>query len=142
MKFTHNGISYKLDFERRQKIVTLVRDKRSTTRQSKYPFTTATLYELKDGKEKAKLAQETVGCAPTDTFSKAAGRLWALKALSTKLRKTGAPKSLIAAVWDTYLNRGNTPPKSAVIDGEVIKSEIVQPVKQLGPALSDASPAS
>lgn len=134
MKFKYRGTEYELTFQRKYKNVDVFRkanaeDKAElkphldaikaivktavqvtfrvkTTERSQYPFTYVKLYELHEGKEPVVLASTHVGCVPTDQFSNASGRLYALKELSYKLRKNGASDGLIAAVWETYNNRG------------------------------------
>lgn len=151
MKFTHGGINYFLEFERKHKSVTTFekvivvkestdaagkvtrkekRENRQKTVPSKYPFTTARLLEARGEKVPNRLAQGVVGCLPSDAFSHEKGRLAALKELSYVLRKqNNAPEGLLHALWDSYLSRKREQPIEQPV---VVVSK--PPVKELGPA--------
>lgn len=124
MRFTFNAINYLLEFERQYRNVTVYKDtlepqadgsetrvKKATSTRSQYPFTYAKLLEIRPDKAPIKIAEGVVGCMPGDVFSYASGRQYALRALSSKLRRTAAPKALIAAVWTAYLTRNTRPTK-------------------------------
>ena len=106
MRFNVDGRRFRLEFERHYRQVTILRAGNEHTIRSKYPYTTATLYELKDINTATPIAHATVGCAPTDLYSNANGRLFALRALTEVLRKKDTPYELRAAIWETYINRG------------------------------------
>lgn len=117
--FVYDGKSFKLSFERVYKDVTLIRkakvkgpDGKLVWQQteekvkSQYPYTTVKLIALPTGNVAPVIFEKaTVGCLPSDTYSHENGRRWALRELSNKLRKLGAPSTMTAAMWEAYLNR-------------------------------------
>lgn len=130
MRFDFDGRRYFLQFERSKKSVAVFKDRKEVRVESKYPFTTVTLFELRNGafgaQGRSTVASATVGCHTNDVYSNAKGRLFALKELSTNLGRLKFPKDFIKAMWDGYNKRGETPKKdSNVIDGQVVAAETV-----------------
>jgi hypothetical protein len=122
MKFQFDGRTFRLEFERKYKNVSVMRGGAVKTTRSKYPYTTATLYEVKDGEEPKVFARGTVGCLPTDKFSNASGRLFALRELSRAVGKVDGTKELRTALWLTYKNRAVRP---EIIDPKPVEQPVV-----------------
>ena len=122
MKFDYEGKTYVLEFERDHKQLTLLRGGRKETVKSKHPYTTATLYVQTSPTTRAVVTHATVGCCPTDSYSNAAGRLFALRSLTGNLKKLNKDRDFRAALWKTYVDRDKRPAK--VVEGEVVKETI------------------
>ena len=125
MRFEFGGRTYLLEFQREHKDVHSIHNGEMTTVKSKYPYTTATLFLVeeapKDGKfrKTSEVLKATVGCLHTDKYSNSAGRLFALRALTSKLRRTKWDKEFRAALWQAYVNRGKKPVAQEA-QGEII----------------------
>lgn len=103
MRFTHNGVEYKLEFSRhRGPVKAYVAGERQEF-QSTYPFTTAQLVTEKSKMDKVVHAIATVGCNPVDAYSNEQGRIAALRKLTAKM-----DKGLRKAIWQSYTNRART----------------------------------
>jgi hypothetical protein len=126
MRFTFEGREYVLEFSRAYKQVKVVKQKKELTVRSEYPYTTATLYQVNEAAphQRSFVTFATVGCAPFEQFSHAAGRLLALQDLSIKLRKLlKYSKEFNTALWQAYTNRGRLPVVIAepVKEGELLE---------------------
>lgn len=103
MRFQFAGDTYSLEFSRQHRTVSVTRNGKVERVRSKYPFTTASLESVgKLGTKSVVIASHTVGCAPTDKYSNAEGRLAALRGLTDKIDSKG----LRTAMWQAYVNRG------------------------------------
>jgi len=132
MRFTFDGKTYVLEFERSYKNVERYKQRQKLNIRSTFPYTTAILSErigeyLPQHKE---VARTTVGCFPGsvygggDSYSHNKGRLHALKDLSIVLRKQGYSKAFNEALWNAYENRGNT--SEPVVEGQVVENVDVE----------------
>lgn len=138
MRFQFEDRKYFLQFERNHKKVDVFKNREKVVLDSKYPFTTVTLYEIMSGTYSAgrkTIASATVGCHPGDTYSNAKGRLFALKELSSSLRRLHYPHDFVAAVWNAYQHRADAPSKPGVIDGQVVSAETVMPPADVEPGV-------
>lgn len=124
MKFEFAGRTYALDFTRKKQEVTIVRDGKSQTIQSKYPYTTVILYEKTTGAPVV-VNKATVGCIPSDTYSNEKGRLAALKDLTEILRRSQYPEEFRRAMWNAYTNRRKQ--EQRVVEGEVVGAQKLLP---------------
>lgn len=115
MQFQFLGHSYKLEFERNHKNVVVYRGSRERSVTSQHPYTKATLYHVVDGVEPKTVAVGIVGCLPTDHYSIRAGRIFALRALTYKLRKTGHSKEFLTELWRAYNDRAKVPAKAVAV---------------------------
>ena len=129
MRFALGNRQFKLTFERHHRQVSVIRGKVRGTIKSRYPYTTATLFEIKDSGPIV-LAHATVGCLSTDPYSHADGRKFALRALTTTLRRHNISRELRAAIWETYMNRD----KQQVI--ETTATKVPEPVHTAGTQLA------
>lgn len=113
MQFTHDGQTYRLEFERSHKKIVQVRDGRvKELDKSKYPYTTVKLFELKVGVPKRLIQSATVGCFVHDRYSNEEGRKAALRALVAYFKKNMVNpadsetllkyKAFATAIWDAY----------------------------------------
>lgn len=132
MKFDFDGQRYLLEFQRDKKTIRTVRHGNVKTVQSKYPYTTARLITISKTsvlETRNPIAEASVGCTPTDSYSNEKGRLYALRALSAVLRRAKMDVGLTAALWQAYMNRKEQ--KQDVIEGNVVeqKAEQKQPLQ-------------
>jgi len=102
MRFEYEGHTHFLEFQRQYKDVPVVRRGVTKVERSKYPYTTARVLRASDeaGKKPTELFSSTVGCLTTDKFSNEAGRIAALRSLTSNL-----PLKLRVAVWQVYNDR-------------------------------------
>lgn len=117
MRFTFAGSQYQLEFQRAHRDVELRRRVKEVDAEtgevkdvdqvivqpSTYPYTTARLELLQDGKTTT-VAEASVGCAVIDKYSVREGRVQALRRLTD--RHTGVQdKALRKAIWQAYEQR-------------------------------------
>lgn len=116
MKFDFAGSQFQIEFQRSVQDVTLTRRvKREaedgsievvtdhTVQKSQHPYTTARLSATGPlGTAPQVLIEASVGCAPSDKYSVAEGRVQALR----KLTKAVPEKELRKAIWQAYSERG------------------------------------
>ena len=120
MRFQFDGKTYNIGFDRKHLHVDVFENRKKKSVLSKYPFTTATLYERREGQPIAStVASATVGCVPTDPYSNQSGRLQALKALTQILTARKFSKEFKRTLWKAYADRGKAP----VVEGTVIPAE-------------------
>jgi hypothetical protein len=128
MQFKFAGNTYFLEFQREYKHISTTHNGKTTTVRSTYPYTTAKLLQASSEPKTVphtEVAKATVGCMPGDKYSNAAGRLFALRALTSKLRPTkgrkGFDREFREAMWTAYVQRGKqkapVAQHSDVIDG-------------------------
>lgn len=103
MKFSYNGVEYKLEFSRHHRPVSAYLAGEKQEFQSTHPFTTVQLVTEKSRTEKVIHAIATVGCNPIDAYSNEKGRIAALRKLTAKM-----DRGLRKAVWESYTNRPRT----------------------------------
>ena len=130
MRFEFGGKTYFLEFQREHRDITTIHNGTAKTVKSTYPYTTARL--LLQSAEPLKtphdeIAKATVGCMPGDKYSNAAGRLFALRALTSRLRRMaerfgGYDREFREAMWKAYVERGK---QKAVVTQE---SEVIDAV--------------
>ena len=130
MRFEFGGKTYFLEFQREHRDITTIHNGTTKTVKSTYPYTTARL--LLQSAEPLKtphdeVAKATVGCMPGDKYSNAAGRLFALRALTSRLRRMaerfgGYDREFREAMWKAYVERGK---QKAVVTQE---SEVIDAV--------------
>ena len=106
MKFSFEGRNYRLEFERKHRNVEILRNGKHRTIKSTYPYTTVTLFEVRPPLAPRVVAHATVGCMHSDSYSNAAGRLYAMRSLTAMLKLHEQPKELRTAMWEAYINRG------------------------------------
>ena len=129
MQFTYKDINYRVEFQRFHKQVTVYKNGTGYNTQSKYPYTMVRLLELSPKNSPRVIASATAGCLPTDVYSNAQGRLQALRKLSERLRKSGAPRALTAGLWVAYSHRGEQPKSKTV-------AIVINPLPALPPTSS------
>lgn len=107
MKFIVNDKTYLLEFTHQFQEVKVQRGQAVLRTKSTYPATTAFIREVVAGKPRDVWPvrfSATVGCLPSDPYSKQAGNHWALKKLTAHLCSTGN-KQVINPMWQAYSNR-------------------------------------
>lgn len=108
MKFTYNGDSYEIEFQRQR------RKKQLAEGQAPSRLTTVRIIRSQPGKLPGEIvAQTSVACSTLDNFVAERGRLAALKLVSKTFSK-GFKKVL----WDAYINRPRpiSKPKGKVVE--------------------------
>ena len=116
MKFTFEDQTYLLEFSRKKDWVTTFKNDHAVRVMSKHPFTTVRLYLLV-GETKTQMAHATVGCLPTDVYSPAAGRLYALRGMHTALKNQRWTREFLGLMWQAYMDRGKIPVVNADVVG-------------------------
>ena len=140
MRFEFGGKTYFLEFQREHRDITTIHNGTAKTVKSTYPYTTARL--LLQSAEPLKtphdeVAKATVGCMPGDKYSNAAGRLFALRALTSRLRRMaerfgGYDREFREAMWKAYVERGKqkNPSNKEILEhnsaAEVIEGTVVR----------------
>lgn len=110
MQFQFEGKTYRLEFQRDQKEIPLVRKGRVEKIKSKYPYTTVRLLEIEKDRLPKMVESAQVGCAPFDNYTNERGRLEALRALTKRIYKSKdldvlEPIELVRIMWQTYTER-------------------------------------
>lgn len=114
MKFSYAASDYSLEFRRQKKQVSITRrdiagNKFTVSRESRYPYTTVTLYESRLNMLPTPIYSATVGCLATDRYSPEQGRIHALRALYKKIKPISP--ELGKKIWEAYRNRKRVAPK-------------------------------
>ena len=118
MQFKYDGKNYRISFERQHRDINVIRDGRVKSIKSKYPFTTVKITEHVLGEPGKIIYRATVGCLPTDVYSKRAGALSAMRELSQQLSRAKHPEAFRTAMWEAYNSRTNPPALKVTVSNE------------------------
>lgn len=104
MKFTFEGKTYVIEFQRRKKQYTRFDYETGLDipYESTYPYTTVTLFEVNPDHalDKKLFRTATVGCWYGDTYNLEKGRVRAMRLITITL-----PKPMKTALWKAYHDR-------------------------------------